>query len=108
MDEITLAVPFVSNFKYYTDTYVRPAFSARLDGRPIDLKGETKPFEKTEQTKFNVKIDALDILKYLEYIPPGYKFTIKSGTFSAKGVVSYIKRDQRYRAQAFIPGLALA
>ena len=97
MDQITLNVPFVSNFKYYTDTYVRPSFSARLDGRHIGVRGETKPFEKTEQTKFNVKIDALDIPKYLEYIPKGYKFTIKSGTFSAQGVVSYIKRPRRLR-----------
>ncbi|MGC2424285.1 MAG: DUF748 domain-containing protein [Nitrospirota bacterium] len=94
MDKIALAVPFVSNFKYYTETYVRPSFSARLDGRRIGLRGETKPFEKTEQTKFNVKIDALDIPKYLEYIPKGYKFTIKSGTFSAEGVVSYVKATE--------------
>jgi uncharacterized protein involved in outer membrane biogenesis len=94
MDKIALSVPFVSNFKYYTDTYVHPSFSARLDGRPVELIGQTKPFEKTEQTQFNVTIDALNIPKYLEYLPKGYKFTIKSGTFSAKGVVSFVNATE--------------
>jgi uncharacterized protein involved in outer membrane biogenesis len=114
MDKITLTVPYISNFKYYTDTYVHPSFSARLDGRPVELKGETKPFEKTQQTKFNVKIDALNIPKYLEYLPKGYKFTIKSGTFSAKGVVSFINATEgtaprlSYQGSLSLDGLNIA
>jgi uncharacterized protein involved in outer membrane biogenesis len=114
MDRIELSVPFVSNFKYYTDTYVHPSFSARLDGSPIDLKGETKPFEKTQQTKFDIKIDALDIPKYLEYIPKGYKFTVKSGTFSAEGVVSFINATEKtapslsYEGSLSLDGLNIA
>ncbi len=108
MDKIAFTVPFVSNFKYYTETFVHPSFSARLDGRPIELKGETKPFEKTEQTKFNVKIDALNIPKYLEYFPKGYKFTIKTGTFSALGVVSFINATEGTAARLSYQGSALA
>ena len=104
MDKIAFTVPFVSNFKYYIETFVHPSFSARLDGRPIELKGETKPFEKTEQTKFNVKIDALNIPKYLEYFPKGYKFTIKTGTFSALGVISFINATEGTAARLSYQG----
>ncbi len=95
MDEITLTIPFISDFRYYAGTFVHPAFSARLDGRPIDLKGETKPFAKGEETLFNVRLDALNIPKYMEYLPKKYKLRIDSGTFSAKGSISYINPGER-------------
>ncbi len=91
IDGITIMMPFITNFKYDTDIFVYPAFYARLDGRPIDLRGETMPFAKTEQTVFNVRLDSLNIPKYAEYIPKKYKFKIVSGTFSADGEISFVK-----------------
>ena len=90
MDEITIMVPFISNFRYDTGTFVHPAFYARLDGRPVDLKGETKPFAKGEETLFNIRVNALNIPKYMEYLPKQYKLRITSGTLSADGAISFV------------------
>ncbi len=90
IDGITIMVPFISNFRYDTGTFVRPAFYARLDGRPVDLKGETKPFAKGEETLFNIRVNALNIPKYMEYLPKQYKLRITSGTLSADGAISFV------------------
>jgi len=42
--DINLGVPLVSNFNYNINTFVQPLFSARINGKPFTLTGQTKPF----------------------------------------------------------------
>ncbi|MGB7630141.1 MAG: DUF748 domain-containing protein, partial [Candidatus Deferrimicrobium sp.] len=66
---IRIAVPFISNLRYYVNRYVQPSFAAVVNGKPIELKGKTKPFSESLETTFEVNISDLDIPHYLSYVP---------------------------------------
>ncbi len=86
---VNLSVPFVSNLDYYTDTYVKPSFSAMVNGRPVELKGETKIFADSRETKFNINIENFSIPYYLAYVPVKMGFSIPSGLVDIATSVSY-------------------
>ena len=53
---IQVAVPFLSNLKYYVDQYVQPSFAAVVNGKPVGFKGKTKPFSESLESVFEVNI----------------------------------------------------
>ena len=80
--DITLGIPFLSNLPTHVEIDVQPVLSARLDGTPIDLKGETQPFAETLESSIDLKLDGLDIPKYLAYSPVRLNFAIPRGALS--------------------------
>ena len=80
--DITLGIPFLSNLPTHVEIDVQPVLSARLDGTPIDLKGETHPFAETLESAIDLKLDGLDIPKYLAYSPVRLNFAIPRGALS--------------------------
>jgi hypothetical protein len=83
--DINIAIPFVSNLPYLAEQYVQPAFAAKVNGTPLALKGQTKPFKDSLETTLNVDIDRLPIARYLEYIPAKLGFRIPSGLLTSTG-----------------------
>jgi hypothetical protein len=79
LDEIRLGIPFISNLPTHVEINVQPAFVARLNGTPIDIKGETRPFADTLESSINLKFDGLDIPTYLAYSPVRLNFTTPRG-----------------------------
>ncbi|MGH6622835.1 MAG: DUF748 domain-containing protein, partial [Burkholderiaceae bacterium] len=79
LTEIRIGIPFISNLPTYAEINVQPAFFARLNGTPIDVKGETRPFADTLESSINLKLDALDIPTYLAYSPVRLNFTAPRG-----------------------------
>ena len=69
IQEMRLAIPFLSNLPYYGEIFVQPAFSARANGTPIELKASTKPFGKARETSVDLVLTNLDLPFYLEYVP---------------------------------------
>lgn len=86
---IQLAIPSLSNLRYYVDRYVQPSFAAVVNGKPIGLKGKTKPFSESMETTFDVKISALDIPHYIEYVPFQRKYEIPSALLDVNAIVSF-------------------
>src|SRR5512134_1116139 len=80
LTDIALGIPFVSSLETHSEITVQPAFAARIDGTPIELKGETRPFHETLESSINLKLDDLDIPKYLSYSPMKLNFEVGSGT----------------------------
>jgi hypothetical protein len=79
LNEIKLGIPFISNLPTHAEINVQPAFFARLNGTPIDVKGETRPFADTLESSINLKFDGLDIPTYLAYSPVRLNFTTPRG-----------------------------
>ncbi len=92
---IHLAVPFVSNLRYYVDRYVLPSFAAVVNGKPVGFKGRTKPFSESLETIFDVNISDLDIPHYLEYVPVRREFEIPSAFLDVKAVVSFTQHKDK-------------
>lgn len=82
-------IPFISSLPSYADLYVKPSFSAVVNGAPIHLAGETKPFKDTRESAISVSIDKLEIAKYLEYSPVALNFNVPAGELDGKLTASF-------------------
>ncbi|HEY6097260.1 MAG TPA: DUF748 domain-containing protein, partial [Candidatus Deferrimicrobium sp.] len=92
---IHVAVPFVSNLRYYVDRYVQPSFAAVVNGKPVGLKGRTKPFSESLETTFDVNLSDLDLPHYLEYVPLRREYEIPSAFLDVKAVVSFTQHKEK-------------
>ncbi|NJD56567.1 MAG: DUF748 domain-containing protein [Nitrospirae bacterium] len=89
--DATLTVPFVSNLPYYLDSYVRPAFSAAVNGHPVAFKGNSKPFVDSHETSIDLNIKDLDLPYYLAYSPVPLKFKLGSGFLDTLSSITYVQ-----------------
>ena len=78
--EIRLGIPFISNLPTHIEISVQPAFAARLDGTPVQVKGETRPFHETLESSIDLKLTGLDISRYLSFSPVPLNFRVARGT----------------------------
>ncbi len=96
LKNIELSLPFISNLDYYTNIYCTPSFSAIVNGTPFELKGRTKPFEKSMETEIALRLDKIDIAKYLGYVPQKLNFKLNSALISVDGKCLFmIKPDKK-------------
>jgi Domain of Unknown Function (DUF748) len=86
---IRIGVPFISSLPSYTDIKVQPAFSAVIDGAPVEIRGETEPFSDSLESTFHLDIDRLQIPKYFEYSPVELKFKVPSGQLDGELTASF-------------------
>ena len=76
---IRLGIPFVSNLPSHVEINVHPAFAAKLDGTPVEVTGQTRPFHETLESSIDLKLDGLDIPKYLAFAPVPLALRIPRG-----------------------------
>jgi uncharacterized protein involved in outer membrane biogenesis len=84
ISSINIGVPFISSLPSYTDIFVRPSFSANINGAPLQIGGASKPFHSSHESTVDLDIDKLQINKYLEYSPLGLNFKVPSGELNGK------------------------
>ncbi|MGD0662402.1 MAG: DUF748 domain-containing protein [Syntrophorhabdales bacterium] len=87
--DLELSVPFLSNIPYYTKRYVRPHFSARINGTPYAMEGRTQPFSDTHETYFDIAFTGLGLPRYLSYAPFKPAFRMPSGQMDAHVTLSF-------------------
>jgi uncharacterized protein involved in outer membrane biogenesis len=92
---IHVAVPFLSNLRYYVDQYIQPSFAAVVNGKPVSFKGRTKPFHESLETIFDLNIADLDIPHYLEYVPWRLEYEIPSAFLDVKAVVTFTQHKDK-------------
>ncbi|HOX08122.1 MAG TPA: DUF748 domain-containing protein [Planctomycetota bacterium] len=102
LDQISLSVPSVSNFPYFVETDVQPAFSARLDGSPVAMTGYTRPFADTLETALELELKGFDLTRYMRDVPVPVDFRLASGKLDLRLRFSYV---QSRRAR---PGLGVS
>jgi uncharacterized protein involved in outer membrane biogenesis len=79
LTDIALGIPFLSSLETHNDVEVEPLFAARIDGAPLELHGETLPFDESLESSITLKLDALDIPRYLAYSPVRLNFAVGRG-----------------------------
>jgi uncharacterized protein involved in outer membrane biogenesis len=80
--DIRIGIPFLSNLPVHVETTVQPALAGRIDGTPFDLKGETRPFHESRESSISIKLDSLDIPRYLALSPVELNFEVSAGKLS--------------------------
>ena len=89
IENIEIALPNLSNFPFQANNYIHPKFSAVINGSPVELTGKAmlSGTGSTEnlQTELACTIHALDVPRYLNYLPIQLPLAITKG--KAEGIL---------------------
>lgn len=111
VDQLTLGIPVIANLPSFTNVYVQPLLQASIDGSPLRIEGRTKPFSATRESEVNLKLDRLDIPRYLSYVPTALPVKVSRGLLSADIVIEFAqvtkKPTLRIKARADIRDLSI-
>ena len=88
--EINIGIPFLSSLPSQTEIKVQPQFSALVNGRPVAVSGETRPFLDTRETLLHWNLDDLPIATYVEYSPVPLPVKVESGRLAAKLDLAFV------------------
>lgn len=66
---IGLQVPFLSSLPVYQKVNVVPKLEAIIDGAPLSFDGETLPFDPAHTSLLKIKLDQVNLPRYLAYSP---------------------------------------
>lgn len=94
ISDLQVGLPFVSSLPSEVDVVVQPRLSARVNGTPFEITGETRPFKDTREAFVRIDIDDLEVAKYLEYSPVPLRIRVPSGRLSTRLILSYAAGQQ--------------
>lgn len=84
IDRIELGIPFIANLPHATDVFVRPLLAMRVDGSPLRIDGQTKPFADSHESTLSFRLDHLDLPRYVGYVPVALPVGIPRGQLSGQ------------------------
>jgi len=93
--ELNIGIPFLSNIPAYIQTYVQPAFSAKINDTPYSIQGQTKPFHDSLETSFDINITDLDIPHYVAYLPTKMNMKIRSAYLDTQAKISFLQSKDK-------------
>jgi hypothetical protein len=102
---INIGVPFLSSLPVDTEIQVAPTVAALVNGRPVSIRGETRPFKDTHETVLHWEATGLPVPRYLEYAPFDLPVRVKDGTLDAQLDLTYVGRGTQ-PAQVTLAGAA--
>lgn len=95
VDQLQIALPFLSNFPSSSHIIVQPLLSARVNGTSFSLKGRSKPFVDSVETSLAIDIDRLDLPRYLAYLPMPLPVKLKNARLSTKLDLIFSVKNRR-------------
>ncbi len=95
VSDINLTLPFVSSMAYATKSFVEPAFSARVNGAPLEIKGKSKPFDDSLESEVVLALDALSLARFVDYAPFKLPITMPSGALDSDLKFSFIQHKNK-------------
>lgn len=82
VEQLELGVPFLANLPSSTDVFVKPLLAMKVDGSPLRIEGQTKPFASSRESAIAFQLDHLDLPRYLGYVPKAMPVAIPKGLLS--------------------------
>ena len=96
--DLEIGLPFVSSLPAEVDIVVLPRLSAKVNGTPFEMRGETKPFKDTREALLLIDIDKLELARYMQYAPLPLRVRVPSGTLSTRLVLAYTTGSREQQA----------
>ena len=93
IEKIQIGVPFIANFTSDVDVVVKPLLEMLIDGSPVLITGETKPFGATRDSVVDLKLHRLDLPRYAAYIPKSVPIKLNSGALSFDVLVHFVQTE---------------
>jgi hypothetical protein len=79
IEEMSLALPVLANIAYRPNHYLNPRFSAKINGSPINLTGETRVGPEALEARLSLRLKQLEIASYFGYLPTDTNFAPAHG-----------------------------
>ena len=91
IDHLELGIPFIANLPHDTDVFVQPLLAMNVDGSPLRITGDTKPFAASRESTMDFTLDHLDLPRYLGYVPEPLPVAIKRGQLSGQLQLHFVQ-----------------
>ena len=100
VEQIKLDLPSLSNSSFKArEEYIRPHFSAIINGSPVELTGETAlPGDNNQngmKTNLACTIQNLDLPLYFAYLPKSVPLILGKGTGQGKIQISFTPKEKK-------------
>lgn len=102
LDQLQLALPFVSNMEQRIDEYIEPVLAGRLNGKAFALKAQSKPFKDSHDTSLRFSSKDLDITDYVRYAPLPQALKLAQGRLDVD--LEVVFRQEKNRALVLLNG----
>jgi hypothetical protein len=99
VDHIQLGIPFVANRPSDVDIFVKPLLAMSVDGSPLRLDGQTRPFATTMDSTINLNVSKLDLPRYLAYSPQPLPVKIDAGQLTTNIQLQFVNTTTEPRIQ---------
>ena len=93
IDHIQAGIPFIANLPRDVDIFVQPLLQMNVDGSPVRIGGQSKPFGATRDSIVELDLHRLDIARYVGYVPRKLPVKISQGTFSCALQLHFVSKD---------------
>ena len=93
--DLNIGIPFISNLPSYINSFVQPAFSAKINDTVYAIQGKTLPFADSMETAIDININDLNIPYYLAYAPMKMNFKIPSAFLDTKTKLAFVQYKDR-------------
>ena len=94
VNTIQLGIPFVASLPAYADIFVQPLLEMAVDGTPLRIVGQTKPFGGNLESIVYIKFERLDLHQYIGYLPHSLPIKVPHGALSSDVRIHF--RNQEY------------
>ena len=94
MRDLSLAIPFLSNFDAQRDVKTSPRLAFTLNGSRFDSAAESTPFAQSSRTDASVRFSGLDLKPYLGYLPSGLPIRLQEAKVDADVKVSFEQKGK--------------
>ncbi|WP_439891769.1 DUF748 domain-containing protein [Ralstonia sp. 25C] len=91
VEGLQIGVPFLASLPADVDIFVQPLLAASIDGAPLHFAGKTKPFADSLESNLNIKIDGLELPRYLGYVPGPLPVTVPQGKLTTDLTIDFQK-----------------
>ncbi|MBA2078098.1 DUF748 domain-containing protein [Rhodanobacter sp. PCA2] len=91
IDHLELGIPFIANLPRDTDVFVQPLLAMNVDGSPLRIAGQTKPFADSLESVVNFSLNHLDLPRYLGYVPAALPVAIPRGQLSGQLELHFVQ-----------------
>ncbi|MDR4653304.1 MAG: DUF748 domain-containing protein [Nitrosomonas sp.] len=98
ISEINFAIPFIANLDKVKADWVRPHFSARINGAPFLLDGKLRPFTDKREATLSLKLTDADLADIAGYLPLPTGISLVSGYFDSDLTVTFSQSGENTAA----------
>ncbi|CAI09727.1 conserved hypothetical protein [Aromatoleum aromaticum EbN1] len=84
LSAINIGLPFLSNLPSKVELFVEPELSALVNGRPLQVTGQSRPFAPDRETALGIDLDGFDFTPYLAYLPFDAAFKVPEGRLTTR------------------------